>query len=921
MKLATKLIILFLLLTTIPLAIVGYLAYDNGRRTIQQNVLNHLTSTNVLKEDEFDQWVKDNERRLRSLAGQPFFKDRFAAEIAAHDPGNPEYQEVHRAIREDRLLPALEEGGFIELFILRASDGLILVSTDEKEEGKYKESEPYFVEGKSRTYVQNVYYSLTLGEAAMTIGTPIKDREGNLLAVLAGHLDLGEMSKIMEQRGGLSQTEDTYLVNSFNFFVTEPMFGEGYALKKAVRTDGVRACLEHNEGIGFYDDYRGVPVIGAFRWMPERELCILTEVNQAEAYAPIVALRNTLLGIGVGMALIVALLGVLFARTITGPLRQLVEGAEEIGRGNLDYRIAVRGRDEIGQLSQAFNQMTENLQAITASRDELDREIAERKRAEEALRESEVRFSTVFHTSPIGISITRLADGQYIDVNEAFLGLFGYAREEALSHTSLQLQTWAFPEDRGRAVKMLREQGRVRGMEGQFRKKSGEIWTGLFSAKVMDIASDSYVLVLLQDITERKRAEEARVKAVSAVVDAMGDALVLHTLDGEITFVNPAYEELTGYDRRELVGRDAAEVGAEVTKPEDVEITAASIEAALKGEVPVPVPITLISKEGREVPVAFTVSFMRDARGQPSTAVVVFKDITQIKRTEDELKQTLADLEASRAAALNMMADAEEARRMTERANEELRREIEERKRVEAELERSNRELEQFAYVASHDLQEPLRKVQVFGDRLKARQAQAFDEQGRDYLERMQDAARRMQRMINDLLTFSRVATRAQPFVLVDLGQVAQEALSDLELQIEQTDGRIVIGDLPTIEADPSQMRQLLENLIGNGLKFHREGVPPLVEVTSERIKRRGRELCQVLVKDNGIGFDEKYLDRLFKPFQRLHGRGEYAGTGIGLAICRRIAERHGGSITAQSAPGEGATFIVTLPVQQKREA
>ena len=297
-------------------------------------------------------------------------------------------------------------------------------------------------------------------------------------------------------------------------------------------------------------------------------------------------------------------------------------------------------------------------------------------------------------------------------------------------------------------------------------------------------------------------------------------------------------------------------------------------------------------------------------------------------RAEEELKRTLAELADSQAAALNMMEDAEEARRAAERANEDLRKEIAERVRVEAELERSNRELERFAYVASHDLQEPLRKVQAFGDRLKTKYAPALDERGRDYLERMQDAARRMQAMINDLLTFSRVATRANPFVPVDLRQVVQEAVSDLEIRIEQTGGRVEIGpaagsgqaDLPTIEADPTQMRQLLENLIGNGLKFHREGVVPVVKVASKVIKQREGELCQILVEDNGIGFDEKYLDRIFQPFQRLHGRDKYAGTGIGLAICRKIAERHGGSIAAKSAPGRGATFIVTLPVSHSSQ-
>ena len=354
MRLVTKLMVLFLLLTTLPLAVVGYLAYEDGRRTIEQNTFNRLISTTIYKEAEFNRWVENNEQLLRALARRPSVQECGTL----LDPADPEHQTTPRRILERHLIPALEEeGGFLDLSILRASDGLILISTDKSLEGKYRESEPFFVEGKNRTYVGNVVYCLSLGEAVMHISTPILDDDGNLTGVLAGHADLAEMSGIMAQSSGLSGSEETYLINDFNFFVTEPRFGEGYALNKAVHTEGVQACLAHNDGVGLYDNYRGVPVIGAYNWIPERELCILTEEEQAEAFAPIVALRNTALAIGASVALGAALLGIFFARTITGPLDQLVQGAEEIGRGNLEYRIEVASRDEIGQLAAAFNEM------------------------------------------------------------------------------------------------------------------------------------------------------------------------------------------------------------------------------------------------------------------------------------------------------------------------------------------------------------------------------------------------------------------------------------------------------------------------------------------------------------------------------------------------------------------------------------
>ncbi len=232
------------------------------------------------------------------------------------------------------------------------------------------------------------------------------------------------------------------------------------------------------------------------------------------------------------------------------------------------------------------------------------------------------------------------------------------------------------------------------------------------------------------------------------------------------------------------------------------------------------------------------------------------------------------------------------------------------------ELTRSNEELQQFAFIASHDLQEPLRKIKAFGDRLKTTCGHILPPQANDYLERMLNATQRMQALIEDLLILSRVTTRAQPFMPVDLLQITQEVLSDLEVLIQQSGGKIELGNLPIIAADPLQIRQLLQNLIGNALKFHLPNKVPTVSIYSEMTTdENGQEICRLSVEDNGIGFEPKYRDRIFQVFQRLHGRSEYEGTGIGLAICRKIVERHQGSLTVQSQPGEGAKFIVTLPI------
>jgi PAS domain S-box-containing protein len=353
--------------------------------------------------------------------------------------------------------------------------------------------------------------------------------------------------------------------------------------------------------------------------------------------------------------------------------------------------------------------------------------------------------------------------------------------------------------------------------------------------------------------------------------------------NGRLTFVNPVGARILGGTIDSLVGRELEELFPGLKSAE-----AAAGKEALNGH---PSQIEVSRLDGSSFVVEYFLSALHES-GRTVGEVLVFTDITERKKTEESLAQRTV------------------------------------------ELTRSNAELEQFAFVASHDLQEPLRKIQAFGDRLKAKCDLASLGEGREYLERMQNAAARMRRLIDDLLTFSRVISRTEPFAPVDLTKVTREVLSDLEVRIEKSRATVHVGELPTIEADPLHMRQLLQNLIGNALKFHEPDAQPVVNIeakivtgsanssetaffrrNSMRDRTAENQFCELTVKDNGIGFEEKYLDRIFAVFQRLHGRQEYEGTGIGLAVCRRIVDRHGGTITARSKPGEGATFVVTLPV------
>lgn len=388
----------------------------------------------------------------------------------------------------------------------------------------------------------------------------------------------------------------------------------------------------------------------------------------------------------------------------------------------------------------------------------------------------------------------------------------------------------------------------------------------------------------MADALRAREQEQERIASTLAeqkdryrlLADNTVDVVAMHDRDGRYTYVSPSVRTVLGFEPSELLGTDPYEL---VHSDDTERVRRDSHEQALRGTYPVHVEYRIRRKTGEHIWFETTTSPELDERGEIVGLQTSSRDIgDRVLAEKQRLQYT-------------------------------------------TQLERSNRELQEFAYVASHDLQEPLRKIQAFGDRLANRAGDELDERSRDYLERMQGAAGRMRILIEDLLSFSRVSTQARPYEPVDLGAVLEQVVEDFSLTLRDTDGQIEVLTLPRIEADPVQMRQLFANLVSNALKYRRSDVPPRLVVRS-RLERdaEDRPRAVIEVEDNGIGFEAQHHDKMFSMFQRLHGRGVYEGTGVGLAVCRKIVERHQGDIHARSTPGEGSTFVVSLPVDQETE-
>jgi len=493
-------------------------------------------------------------------------------------------------------------------------------------------------------------------------------------------------------------------------------------------------------------------------------------------------------------------------------------------------------------------------------------DITLRKTAEDAMHASETRYRRLFETAQDGILILDAENGQIVEVNPFLITMLGFSRDQFLGKKLWEIGLFKDIVANKDNFEELQRKEYIRYEDMPLETADGQRIAVEFISNVYTVNNKKVIQCNIRDSTERKLAEEAQVASEiryrRLFETAQDGILILDAGTGQIVEVNPFLITMLGFSRDQFLGKKLWEIGLF----KDIVANKDNFEELQRKEYVRYEDMPIETADGQRIAVEF-VSSVYEVNNKKVIQCNI-RNITVRKKLEEDLVVKAA------------------------------------------ELARSNIELQQFAYVASHDLQEPLRAISGFTELLVSRYHGKIDEKADKYLDFITEGTTRMQQMIQDLLSYSRVQTLVHEFVLVDSTTALDLALSDLQVATREHHAVITHGPLPSVFADREQITKMFQNIIGNAIKFHKPDVVPKVHVSA----KQDENTWIFSIADNGIGIDPQYADRIFKIFQRLHTRDEYPGTGIGLAICKRIAEQHGGTIWIESVPGSGSTFNFTIP-------
>ncbi|HTU24253.1 MAG TPA: PAS domain S-box protein [Pirellulales bacterium] len=886
LPLAVKLAIYTALIVVVTSAALGTAAYDYARETLKSRVRDRLAQAATSHRDLLLGYL-GQQRQLAEMLVRRTFLRTTVEKLLAGEKGDLS------AAADRVLLDAQHAASGFLVMSLADPQGKIIASTYPEIVGTSVAEAPDFVQGQKESYVSSAAND---DRIRLQLSTPMEDESGRLLAVLLTLLDVRPLAAMLQGDAGLGESGELLIasrVGDHAVYLQTPRGDERGAIPLA-EAQVMNKALEGKGGFKT-SVYQGKSVLMVYmpiELQPEgpEDWGLVAKIDAEQAFAPIDEFRHMFFMLQVGLIVGGIVASYAVARHLTRPIVQLTRQARLASGGELSVRVPMTGLDELGVLATAFNRMIERLgdardqletrvvdrtRALARTNAELAQEIVIRRAAEEALHAGQRRIRATLeaaHEAFIGID----QEGTVTDWNHQAEFTFGWSREEAVGRKLADLIIpERFREGHRQGVRQFLETGYGpvlnQRLELSALHHDGREFPVEVTVSAVRAGGDYFFCAFLHDITQRKEAERLLRESEERfrlLVEGVKDHAILR-LDpkGLVQSWNPGAERIHGYAAEEIIGqhfdRFYLPEDVDAGKPAgDLAIAVSEGRWADEG--------LRLRKNGERYWASVVITALANEQGELRGFAMITRDVTQRRVAEDAVRRTAA------------------------------------------ELARSNAELEQFAYVASHDLQEPLRAIAGYCQLLERRYVGRLDSDADEFIAFAVDGATRMQRLIEDLLSYSRVGTRGKSFEPTNCNEVFEQALVNLKTAIAESGAEITRTDLPTVPADRSQLEQLFQNLLSNAIKFRHDQVPRI------RVAAQAEgEHWVFSFADNGIGIEPRYADRIFAIFQRLHTRREYPGTGIGLAICKKIVERHGGRIWMRSTPGEGTTFFFTLPMKE----